>query len=440
MNTAQVSCGPSSLDELRRRGVFLFSCMMWAACGGFALIAFGYLIFLANNLLAFVGRLRTAVGGQPQLAGPDWVLIATCVAIGILPVVGLGLCWRWYRRQWNSRLAAVWVSSDLQQRHCRIGKLPVVSAESDCRRKVEYLRDLLTSPQWSSHRTSVTAAVNVDPDKYRSAVEAVLLDIEKDVAERAIATGLIVGISSNGRMDSLTILLAAFEIQMHVLSRLGKRPSLRMWVELFKRCGASLFFNTYLNRQETMGVSFAIKQAGLGVHAAGEILGEGGHALSDFDVNDALDQLLGDHGLPETAKLAISAGAMAAGLGMGVGGVGLRVIGQAIESIGDELLQGVLAGAALYFHGMALASECLALDAQHRNSAAMTRTFRDGLGAVTKTAAAILREQVKSRTDAYRERRRMALKLAPKQMGADAWGVVRGAFSRKPKADIVTGS
>jgi hypothetical protein len=434
MNTAQISCGSSSLDELRRRGVFLFSSVMWATCGGLILIAFGYLIFLANNVLAFVSRLRTAFGGHAPVSGPDWVLVSVCFVIGAVPLVGLGLCWRWYRRQWNSRLAAVWVSIDVQQQHCRIARLPAVSGEADRRRKAEYLRDLLTSPQWSSHKTPVTLAVDLGPDQYRSAAEAVLLDIEKDVTERAIATGLIVGVSSNSRMDAITILLAAFEIQMHVLSRLGKRPSLGMWVELFKRCGASLFFNTYLNREETMGVSFAIKQAGLGIHAAGEMLGEGGHALSDLDVNDALDQLLGDHGLPESAKIAICGGAMAAGLGMGVGGVGLRVIGQAIESIGDDLLQGVLAGAALYFHGMALASECLALDAQHRNSAAMTRTFRDGLGAVTRTAAAILREQVKSRTSAYRERRRMALKQAPRQMGADAWGAVRSVFSRKPKA------
>jgi hypothetical protein len=439
MNTAQMSCGPSSLDELRRRGVFLFSAVIWTTCGGFVLVAFGYLIFLANNLLAFASRLRTAVGGHTPATGQDWVLVGACLVIGIVPVVGLCFCWRWYRRQWNSRLATVWVSRDLQQRHCRIANLPIVSGEPASRRKAEYLRDLLATPQWSSHRTAAPLAVNLDLAEYRSASEAVLLDIEKDVTERAIATGLIVGVSSSSRMDAITILLAAFEIQMHVLCRLGKRPSFGMWVELIKRCGSSLFFNTYLNREETMGVSFAIKQAGLGIHAAGEMLGEGGHALSDFDVNDALDQLLGDHGLPESAKLAICGGAMAAGLGMGVGGVGLRVIGQAIESIGDELLQGVLAGAALYFHGMALASECLALDVQHRNSAAMTRTFRDGLSAVTKTAAAILREQVKSRTDAYRARRRMALRQASKQLGVDAWGAVRSAFFRKPKADAVSG-
>jgi hypothetical protein len=412
---------------------------MWAACGGFVLVAFGCLVFLANNVLAFLGRIRITVGGQAPASGPDWFLVGACLVIGIVPVVGLGLGWRWYRQQWNSRLADVWVSSDMQRQHCRIGKLPTISSETECREKAEYLRDLLSSPKWSRHERPVTLAPDGDHDKYSRAAEAVLLDIEKDVTERAIATGLIVGISSNSRMDALTILIAAFEIQMHVLSRLGKRPSLRTWVELFKRCGASLYCNTYLNRGETLGVSFAIKQAGLGINAAGEMLGEGSHALSDFDVNDALDQLLGDHGLPESAKLVICGGAMAAGLGLGVGGIGLRVIGQAIESIGDELLQGVLAGAALYFHGMALASECLALDTGHRNSAAMTRTFRNGLSTVTNTAATILREQVKFRTDAYRERRRMAMKQAPKKLGVDVWGVVRNGFSRKPKGDAAGG-
>jgi hypothetical protein len=66
---------------------------------------------------------------------------------------------------------------------------------------------------------------------------------------------------------------------------------------------------------------------------------------------------------------------------------------------------------------MALASEGLALDAQHRDTAAMSRIFRDGISAVTKTAARILREQVKSRTTAYGERRRMALKKGSKKLG-----------------------
>ena len=113
-----------------------------------------------------------------------------------------------------------------------------------------------------------------------------------------------------------------------------------------------------------------------------------------------------------------------------------RYIGQAIESIGDELLQGVLAGGALYFHGMALAAECLALDQRHRGSAAMARTFRDGVNAVSKTAGAILREQIKSRSTAYRERRRLALKQAPRQLG-NAWDSMRAVFSRRAKAEDI---
>jgi hypothetical protein len=429
---------PSGLDGLRHRGVFLFSALMWAACGGIALIVFAYAVFLANNVLSFADRVRTALGGHAPAAGIDWVLAGASCAMAVPPVVALWLVWRWYRRHWTARLEAVWEQRAAYKQHSRIRKLAAAAGDEDRRARTAYLRDLLNSPEWSGRRPAAGCAATFQPEEYETTAQAVLLEVEKDVAERAIATGLIVGIGANSRIDTVSILLAAFEIQMHVLSRLGKKPSLRMWAELLKRCGSSLFFNTYLNREDTMGVSFAIKQAGLGVHAAGEILGQGSHALSDFDVNDALDQLLGDHGLPESAKLAICGGAMAAGLGLGVGGVGLRVIGQAIETIGDQLLQGVLAGAALYFHGMALASECLALDRHHRLSPAMCRSFRDGLDAVTRTAAAILREQVKLRANAYRERRRQALKQAPKQLG-NVWGSVRGLFSRSAKPETAAG-
>jgi hypothetical protein len=42
--------------------------------------------------------------------------------------------------------------------------------------------------------------------------------------ERAVATGLIVGVSHRRFIDLFTIFAATLELQLHMLSRLGKRP------------------------------------------------------------------------------------------------------------------------------------------------------------------------------------------------------------------------
>ena len=94
---ARISGGPSSLDELRRRGVFLFSLLLWAACAGFALVAITSAMFLANNVLAFLGRMRAAAGLHAPALGPDWMLLGACFLMSLVPVAGLVFAWRWYR-------------------------------------------------------------------------------------------------------------------------------------------------------------------------------------------------------------------------------------------------------------------------------------------------------------------------------------------------------
>ena len=55
-----------------------------------------------------------------------------------------------------------------------------------------------------------------------------------------------------------------------------------------------------------------------------------------------------------------------------------------VERTGVEILEGVLAGGVLYYHGMALAADCLALDCQHERQPAvpLVRGLGDGRAGV----------------------------------------------------------
>ena len=52
---------------------------------------------------------------------------------------------------------------------------------------------------------------------------------------------------------------------------------------------------------------------------------------------------------------------LGATMALTVGQVGLHVLGNLVESIGDELAQGALAAGIIYYHGMALAADTLVL-------------------------------------------------------------------------------
>jgi hypothetical protein len=85
----------------------------------------------------------------------------------------------------------------------------------------------------------------------------------------------------------------------------------------------------------------------------------------------------------------------------------LHHIASFIESTANELLQGVLAGGILYYHGMALAAECLALDLEHRHSPEMTRTIGHAMTIACAPAGQLLRDQVRWMRQFLRDRRCM---------------------------------
>ncbi len=206
-------------------------------------------------------------------------------------------------------------------------------------------------------------------------------------------------------------LLNESRVLSHVLSRLGKRPSWSAWRLLVQRCGASLFINSYLNRQDSLALNLMIKKAGMGLSAGGDLMENAAHHLSasDFDLDEALNLQHG--GLIGMATKGLELGATMA---LTVGQVGLHVLGSLIESVGDELAQGALAAGIIYYHGIALASDTLAIDRRHRAAPEMNRGFRDGVWKMGEIAGSILRDVVRQRRSDFRDKRRRIVRSLPK--------------------------
>jgi hypothetical protein len=411
-----------ALLGLRRRGQFLISGLLWGAAAGALVLLSGYALFVYHYLLAFAERLRTSFGILAPSQGPDWFMLCV-IAAG--PIVG-GIClvatYGWYRRIWFQRLQRVWPDTRERSRYSRWQDLPLRVSASQREQRSEYLSALLKSDLWAAHHPPESLPVN-----YEDRAGWVLTELEKDIAERALTTGLTVGISSNQYVDLFTIFAAALELQLHVLSRLGKRPSFHTWRLLIQRCGASLFINSYLNRQDSLALNLMIKKAGMGLYAAGDLMeGAATHlSESDMDLDEALN--LQHSGLFGMATKGLELGATMA---LTVGQVGLHVLGNLIESVGDELTQGALAAGIIYYHGIALASDTLALDEQHRHTAVMNRSFREGVWKMGEIAGSILRDVVRQRRSSFRDKRRQIVRSLPKS----AYAGIQALFGRKSEA------
>jgi hypothetical protein len=411
-----------ALAGLRRRGQFLISGLLWSAAAGVLILFSGYALFLYHYALAFAERLRLSFGIVPPSRGPDWFMLCV-IAIGPLICLGcLALLYRWYRRVWFRRLQRVWPNAQDRSRYSRWQEMPLRASSPQREGRSEYLSALLRSDSWAGYRPPEVSSVS-----YEERAVWVLAELEKDIAERALTTGLTVGISSNQYVDLFTIFVAALELQLHVLSRLGKRPSAHAWRLLIQRCGASLFINSYLNRQDSLALNLMIKKAGMGLYAAGDLMEGAATHLSenDIDLDEALN--LQHSGLFGMATKGLELGATMA---LTVGQVGLHVLGNLIESVGDELTQGALAAGIVYYHGIALASDTLALDEQHRRNPAMNRSFREGVWKMGEIAGSILRDVVRQRRSSFRDKRRQIVRSLPKS----AYAGIQALFGRKSEA------
>lgn len=405
--------GDSTLASIRRRGQGYLGYLLWVFMILGVLWAANMLITLVERWMEFVRQFRVAIGLSAPRTGPDWSLL---VGVSLLLLVAFSLMlWAYsvYRTAWRRRLAAVW-GPKLSSAHTRILPLKGVADAGILQRKSDYLSALLACSNWECGQAP---SGPFDRNTYRAAAATILREIEVDVAHRAVTAGLVIGLNRNPLIDMLTIVGSALELQLHVLTRLGKQPSLRTWIELVKRAGASIFLNTYITREDALYLNIAIRKAALGIEVASDAVQS---TLADIDV----DEILGHSSIPGLSELT-----RVASFGMSVGASGLRYIANFIEFAANDLLQGVIAGGILYYHGMALAAECLALDAEHRRDPEMNRTISQAMTVACAPAGRLLREQVRKMRAFLRERRRQILTVTKEN--------VTGAASKM--RDAVTG-
>ncbi len=421
MAQALHSTTPALLAGLRRRGQFVMAALCWLALGGFLVALAGWLAVFFHYGVSLAERLRVSLGFVPPAVGtPDWYLLTILALPLLLGVAAVLTVWAWYGRVWSRRLAGVWGGgAPGASRHARW--------TGDRARQVEYLDALAATPSWSALLGSHAAP--------EARAEAALADVERDIVERAFATGLVVGVGTHRAPDLIAIFAAALELQLHVLTRLGKRPSLAAWRLLIERCGASLFVNQYLSRQDALLINLALKKTALGLHAAGDAADAAMQQITstDLDLDDLLHLNRLD-GVP-LSGLATKGLEIAATMTLTVGKQGLHALGHLVESAGDDLAQGSIAAAILYHHGMALAGDALAVDAAHRAQQAMNRGFAQGLERMVSLAGSILLDAVRQRRAAFREVRTAAVRQLPKVATGGIKDKVAGWFGRGKESE-----
>jgi len=429
----------TALAAVRRRGTFLAAVLLWTSVLAGALAMGGVLSIAANSTLNASERFRQALGFQIPSTGPDWYILAVFILMISVPTLLLIGFLVWYRRIWSRRLSEVWIDSAQRRRHSPIQRLERIATPKITSARTSYLNSLKATPMWTGVELPISDTPDGEmnqEDRYRLLAEAMLTEIERDVAERAIATGLIVALGSS-RVDRLTIVAAALEMQLHVLARLGKKPSRGTWRAIWARTSESLFINTYLNREDTLAIQFFIRRAAMGLEWTGGLIQDASDMLSEEgggeESIDGILEMAG--GVPAIGPVLKAAGTTA----LGLSATGLQSIADLIKEGGDELLQGAIAGGVLYYHGMAIAADVLALDATHRESPSMTRTPLQGGMKTAATAGQVLRHQVLRYRGMYRERAKASFRGA-KQKVSDRLPRRKRAQKQLPAAPPPTSS
>ncbi len=298
-NFSSNSAAADSLGKVRKRGVFVMEALLWAAAGGFMLILGGYFVALLNFAVSGAERFRRILGGSAPATGPDWYAI-TVIGLGVLLPVGLlGALFVWYRGGWKKRLKSIWRQDKDLRRFARIQPIPKSTGVGDLKERTAYLKLLLCSDEWRPCWPAIqkeagitdflpeSLSSKVDKD-YELVATAVWNSIQADIKDRALATGLIVGLSGNRWMDQITILVASLELQLQVLTRLGKKPNWHTWRMLLERMLSSLFLNTYLTRQDAFSVQILITKTAMGLQVLSDLAEQGAEHLKNIDVEHLL--------------------------------------------------------------------------------------------------------------------------------------------------------
>ncbi len=418
--------GDGAIPAIRFRAMRMLGYLLWITSAVFGVIALAAWFSVMDGWIRFLASTRQSLGFAAP-SGPDWLLIAGLAAGIAVPVAAVIGIYAVYMRSWRRRLDIVWAGVPVRASYTRVRPLEPVAAENELAARWAYLRALLTSPAWAGTTEPPLETANA-AEEYKALSARVLASLEQDVFTRALATGLVVGVGRSRFLDLLTILGAALELQLHVLARLGKHPSLGTWAQLWRRAGASLFLNTYLNREEAFELKLALRKAAMGIEAAAAGAEEMLDRFADADWDQYLDDLLPEEGgVAGAFKMGAETLLTGSGLVLGVGAQGVRQIAQFIDHAAQELLEGVLASGILYYHGMAIAADCLALDRVHRESPEMNRSVRDAIGGVTRLAGQLLRRQVIGFRTALKQKRKQAIEQIRKVPGRSWGGIEAGA-------------
>ena len=447
------------MGEVRKRGVFVIEALLWASTGGLVMVLVGYFVLLLNFFVSGAEHFRRILGANAPSSGPDWYALLVIGLAILVPVSAFSAVFSWYNSVWRNRLKSTWRHADHSKRFSKIQPVPKIAGVGDREERTEYLRRLLDGDNWRPYWQKIkedagigdTFPDTLSPERYERAATAVWKTIQADVKDRALTTGLIVGLSKNRWMDQVTILVASLELQLHVLTRLGKQPTWRTWRILLKRMLSSLFINTYLTREDAFLVQFIIKKTAMGLYVLSDLAEHGADHLKDVDVDHLIHALDVDEALEGSRHVAEQSGgvlkavggaagkfadvaigvpglgtviaetlttAVGGGVKVGLtvtefslktGATGLHLLGTFTDHYGQELMQGVAASVMLYSHGAELAADCLALDASHRTQ--MDPGYKEILTEMAKHAGGILFDQVKQLRDLFSQRRKQPINL-----------------------------
>ena len=249
-----------TLSSIRRRSQGYLGYLFWVAVVICSLWGANLLTSLVERWIALLGEMRRAAGFAAPAAGPDFWILGGVALLAVAATAVLIAAYAAYRSVWNRRLAAVW--GGVPPAHlARLRAFAPVAGDAELRRRTAYLQALRASAGWAA--AEACTALDGSRQAYCDAAAATLRSVETDIAHRAVTAGLVIGLNRNALIDTLTIAAAAFELQLHVLTRLGKRPSPRTWVVLVQRTAASLFLNTYVSRDDALYLNLAIRKAAL---------------------------------------------------------------------------------------------------------------------------------------------------------------------------------
>ncbi len=400
---AEIDRGPKSiLESLRRLQFRLFRVALWVAAGIGTILLSGGLLWLANGLFDFATRLRQALGSTAPSHGPDWIMIGLLAAVFAAPVVLGAVALLWYQRHWGRRMRRTWAGVD--------GFSPVARFRAAQARTTEWQARYLLTLARTGHWSLLPAARNAieqggSPKALREFSESVLGQIRREAFLRATTLGLIVGVSRRPWLDTVSIAAGALEIQLALLTLLGKRPSPRAWRLMLERSLGSVAINTFLNREESFMVSLAIKRAAMGLSLGADLAAGLGEQVETLDLTEFVDEL---DELGGTVASLLKSGASIA---FGAGANGARLLSRLVDSYGDEILEGVVAGTLLFHHGMQIAAETLAVDERHLAELQLRESFSTALKDVASFACRLVRDQILLRRRALKERRINLMKI-----------------------------